>query len=133
MVLTIGNDAFLLEGLPETDRRLAQHDLLMFGMYCLEEVDGIVKRIDVRHIELRNGQLHRQTKIVSAFDPVAPPSEEALAYVFRSDPRGVAIVEHFRRETKPRPNWNQIWMDMLRREVNTGLLPIWKKYDPGAQ
>ena len=133
MILTIGNDALPLERLSETDRRLAQHDLIMFGAYCLEEVDGIVKRIDVRHVELRNGQLHKQTRVVSAFDPIAPPSKDTLAYVFRNDPRGIAIAEHFRRGTKPKPNWEHTWMDMLRREVNTDILPIWKKHDPGAQ
>jgi hypothetical protein len=133
MSLTFGNEQILLDKLSDADRGLAVRDAIAFGMYCIEEVDGAARRVDVRNVELRNGKIHRQTKVVGAFDPVlVMPSKENLAYAFRSEPRAVAIEDHMIRQSRSELDWKRVWKDAMRRPVDTSWLPIWKKYDPGA-
>lgn len=133
MILTFGNEQALLGRLSDSDRELAVRDAIAFGMYCIEEVDGVARRVDVRHVELRNGQLHRHTKIVGAFDPVlALPSRESMVYAFRRDSRAMAIADHMVRQSKPDLDWRRVWQDVIRDFVDTSSFPIWKKQDPGA-
>lgn len=134
MILTFGNEQTLLDKLSDSDRELAVRDSIAYGMYCIEEVNGVARRVDVRNVELRNGQLHRRTKIVGAFDPVlALPSRENMVYALRRDSRVMAIADHMVRQSKPELNWSRVWQDVIRDFVNTSVFPIWKKHDPGAE
>ena len=133
MILTFGNEQALLDKLSDPDRELAVRDLILFGVYYIEEVNGVARRVDVRHVELRNGRIHRQTKIVGAFDPlVSMPSRESMVYAFRRDSRAVAIADHMIRQSKPDLDWRRVWQDVIRDFVDTSSFPIWKKQDPGA-
>lgn len=141
MSLTFGNEQELLDKLSDSDRELAQRDLIMFGMYCVEEVDGKARRVDVQHVELRNGRFTHNYPIRD-FAPTVVVSSGPCAQTYRVSIRDCVmdlltsdqLTDAKRGVSDYEQRWRQFMRDMLRSPfaVDTSTLPIWKKHDPGA-
>lgn len=123
MILTFGNEQTLLDKLSDSDRELAARDLILFGMYCIKEVDGVARRVDVRHVELRNGRIHWQTKIELMSTLAATP----CATVFVREQKRIAAAA-----SGLSGAWLRLWREALCGESSTSGFQIWKKQDPGA-
>jgi hypothetical protein len=136
MSLTFGNEQEPLDKLSDTDRELALRDMIMFGMYCVEEVGGIVRRVDVQHVELRNGRFTHHYPIrdfALTVSALRKPCTLDITSLLDCDvfAPGILGVESARR-------LNAIARSFLlapfpaMTEFNAGYHPIWKKHDPGA-
>lgn len=112
----------LLEKLSGSDCELAKRDLIMFGMYCVEEVDGVTRRVDVQNVELRNGIIVRFT-----------PMDRVTGELILADSLSGPIIDPIIGENRPAKRWMNIMRNALRAlPIDTSGLPIWKKHDPGA-
>ena len=125
MSLTFGTEQDLLDKLSGLDRELARIDLDMFGMYCIEEVDGVVWRVDPQSIALVNGKIWRRDKIEIGFDERCAPHASTLVDVRSLQRKSFA-------DSGMTGEWARMFREALLGHPKPGTLPIWKKQDPGA-
>ena len=124
MNLTFGDDVELLNKLSDHDCELAQLDVIMFGTYCVEEVNGTHRRVDVRHVELHNGKIHRHDKV-------------EFASVLAADPYALTLIREQQRIADAASGmtsaWARLWREALLGASTVSDFQIWKKKDPGAK
>ena len=125
MSLTFGTEQELLDKLSDCDRELAQIDMIMFGRYCIEEIDGVVKRVDPRLIAFANGKIWRRDKIEIGFDERYAPHASTLVDVRSLQRKSFA-------DSGMTGEWARMFREALLGHPKPGTLPIWKKQDPGA-
>jgi hypothetical protein len=110
-------------------------------MYCVEEVNGKARRVDVRAVEFRNGRFTRHYPMQD-LEPTVVVSPGLCAQTRRVSIRDCVmdlltsdqLKDTERGISEREQHWRRIMRDMLRSpfDVDTSCFPIWKKHDLGA-
>jgi hypothetical protein len=112
--------SMFLNMLSPADRIAAQSDLIMFGMFTIDDDGDVVRRVDPRLVRIQqqsrreglvSGLIEDRVVMLPSGSRAGNGARSALADILRSTNCSIA-------STTWRPN--------------NDLLPIWRKHDPGA-
>ena len=103
------------------DRSATQMDLVMFGMYCIEESEGVARRVDPRLVRIQ--QQLRTDGLVSGLIEDRIVMMPAGRRPGRGERAGVA-------EMLQKMDWSTVSTPWRQ---NRQSLSIWRKNDPGAK